>query len=262
MNDRELAASKEATQSTRLLQKRLVVDSKIRVVAFDAVGTLIYAEPAVTVAYCRILNELSGRTIDERHVRRVLGIRLAERSGYDDLRTNETTERQFWYDVIAELVPDSDRVDACFHSLYDHFGLASNWRCYDDVGAALAGLKSAELQLVLASNFDERLNAVCAGLPELREISRVIISSEIGWRKPAPEFFDIVCRQTECCPDEILFVGDDLLNDIHGAKQAGMATAWIDRKGQNPGDMFGSNDQPAPSSTWQMRSLMELISSE
>lgn len=238
------------------------INSTIRVIAFDAVGTLIYAEPSVTVAYCRILNELSGRTVDEAFVRRVLGMRLAERSSHDDLRTNEASERQFWYDLIAELVPDADRVDACFSALYDHFGVASNWRCYDDVAATLNGLKSAGLQLVLASNFDERLNAVCVGLQELSEISRVIISSKIGWRKPAPEFFDIVCRQTSCRPDQILFVGDDLLNDIHGAKQAGMATAWIDRKGQPPGAMFGSTDQRTPISTWQMRSLLELISSE
>jgi putative hydrolase of the HAD superfamily len=240
----------------------LLAKPNVKVIAFDAVGTLIYAEPSVTVAYCRILNDLSGRVVDEAIVRKVLGIRLAERSRHNDLRTNEASERQVWYDLIAELVPDADRVDACFNALYDHFGVASNWRCYDDVAATLNGLKSAGLQLVLASNFDERLNAVCAGLRELSEISRVIISSEIGWRKPAPEFFDMVCQQTSCRPDQILFVGDDLLNDIHGAKQAGMATAWIDRKGQPPGTMFGSTDQRAPTSTWQMRSLIELISSE
>lgn len=238
------------------------INSTIRVIAFDAVGTLIYAEPSVTRAYCRILNEQSGRPADESQVRRVLGMRLAERSNHKDLRTNEASERQFWYDLIAELVADEDRIDACFSALYDHFGVASNWRCYDDVASTLNGLKSAGLQLVLASNFDERLNAVCAGLRDLSEISRVIISSEIGWRKPAPEFFDIVCQQTNCRPQEILFVGDDLLNDVHGATQAGMATAWIDRKGQPAGAVFGNTDQRALISTWQMRSLLELISSE
>lgn len=250
------------TASQTSTTARHFIDSSIRVVAFDAVGTLIYAEPSVTATYCRILNELSGRPIDETLVRRVLAERLASRSTHDDLTTNEASERQFWYDLIAELVPSADRVDECFHALYDHFGLAANWRCYDEVAATLAGLKSAGRQLVLASNFDERLNTVCAGLEELSGISRVMISSEIGWRKPAPEFFGIVCRQTDCRPDEILFVGDDLFNDIHGAKQAGMATAWIDRKGQTPGAMFGSTDQPTPTSTRQMRSLLELISGE
>lgn len=233
--------------------------SLIKVVAFDAVGTLIYAEPSVSATYCRVLNELSGSPVDESFVRKVLGIRLAERSSHENLRTNEDAERQYWYDLIAELVPDANRVDACFDSLYRHFGIASNWRCYHDVAGTLNALKSAGLQLVLASNFDERLNAVSAGLEELQEISSVIISSEVGWRKPAPTFFDIVCQQTSCRPEEILFVGDDLINDIHGAKQAGMATAWIDRKGEPPGAMFGSEDEQAAISTRQMRTLTELI---
>jgi putative hydrolase of the HAD superfamily len=235
------------------------VGSLIKVVAFDAVGTLIYAEPSVSATYCRVLNELSGSPVEESFVRKVLGIRLAERSSHENLRTNEDAERQYWYDLIAELVPDANRVDACFDSLYRHFGIASNWRCYHDVAGTLNALKSAGLQLVLASNFDERLNAVSAGLEELQEISSVIISSEVGWRKPAPTFFDIVCQQTNCRPEEILFVGDDLINDIHGAKQAGMATAWIDRKGEPLGAMFGSEDEQAAISTRQMRTLTELI---
>lgn len=236
-----------------------IVGSLIKVVAFDAVGTLIYAEPSVSATYCRVLNELSGGPVDEAFVRRVLGMRLAERSSHENLRTNEVTERQYWYDLIAELVPDANRVNACFDSLYLHFGIASNWRCYNDVAGTLSALKSAGLQLVLASNFDERLNAVCAGLEELQGISSVIISSEVGWRKPAPTFFDIVCQQTNCRPEEILFVGDDLINDIHGAKQAGMTTAWIDRKGEPPGAIFGSGDERAAISTHQMRTLLELI---
>lgn len=234
-------------------------DSKIRVVAFDAVGTVIYADPSVTATYCRILNELSGHPVDETQVRRVLGKRLTERSDQHDLRTNVASERQFWYDLIAELVVDAERVDACFYALYDHFGRASNWRCYDDVASTLVGLKSAGRQLVLASNFDERLNTVSAGLIELRGISKIIISSEIGWRKPAPEFFDIVCRQTNCRPNEILFVGDDLVNDIHGAERVGMATAWIDRTGQPAGAMPWATDQRAANSIRPIRSLLELI---
>jgi putative hydrolase of the HAD superfamily len=103
------------------------------------------------------------------------------------------------------------------------------------------------------------LNTVCVGLEELRGISRVIISSEVGWRKPAPAFFEIVCQQTNCRPEEILFVGDDLINDIHGAKQAGMATAWIDRKAEPPGAMFEPGAEPAVTPTRQMRTLMELL---
>lgn len=236
----------------------LLFDSTIRVVAFDAVGTLIYAEPSVTAAYCRVLSDLGGGPVDEAYVRKVLKMRLSERSS-QDLRTNEIIERQFWYDLISELVPDPNRVAACFESLFDHFGLPSNWRCYHDVAATLSALKLKGLQIVLASNFDNRLNAVCAGLDEFNDISGVIISSEVGWRKPAPEFFNRVCDQTQCRPNEILFVGDDLLNDIQGAEQAGMSTVWINRKGESPGAMFESFDARVAVSTRQLHTLRELI---
>lgn len=194
------------------------IEAGIRVIAFDAVGTLIYAQPSVTAVYCRVLNELSGRRVDQADVRRILGERLVERSNQEDLRSSEAAERRFWYDLIAELVADEARIDVCFEVLYSHFGLPSSWRCYNDVSETLSELHALGFQLVLASNFDERLNKVAAGLQELKPISRVVISSEIGFRKPAPQFFEIVCQQAKCRPDEVLFIGDDLQNDVDGAK--------------------------------------------
>lgn len=237
-----------------------MVGAMIKVVAFDAVGTLIFAEPSVTSVYCHVLNELSGSVVDEAYVRKVLRMRLAERSSHENLRTDEACERQYWYDLISELVPDKNGVDACFESLYRHFGIASNWRCYNDVAETLEALSSAGFELVLASNFDARLNSVYAGLRELGGISRVIISSQVGWKKPSPEFFDAVCQQTNSRPAEVLFVGDDLVNDIQGADGAGMSTAWIDRTGEFPGAMSAADDAQSVKSARRIRTLLELIS--
>jgi FMN phosphatase YigB (HAD superfamily) len=89
----------------------------------------------------------------------------------------------------------------------------------------------------------------------------VIISSEVGWRKPAPEFFDVVCRRTNCRPEEILFVGDDLINDIHGAVQSGMPATWIDRRGDAHGGKSESGDENGQTvSARRIRALTELIS--
>ena len=41
----------------------------------------------------------------------------------------------------------------------------------------------------MASNFDSRLHAVCEGHHVLHRISRRVVSSEIGHRKPGPQFF-------------------------------------------------------------------------
>lgn len=231
----------------------------IKVVAFDAVGTVMYAMPSVSAAYCEILQELSGQSVDPAAVRAVLSRRLAARSGDGNLQTTEDSERQFWYDLIAELVPDPERQSRCFEALFRHFAQPSNWRCYDDVAEALVSLQSSGLQVVLASNFDRRLHAVCDGLAELSPVSARIISSEVGWRKPARQFFEIVCERTQCSPEEILFVGDDPHNDILGAQQAGMPTAWIDRRNEPPGAVEAALPPAASDRVWRIQTLRELI---
>src|SRR5437588_74140 len=61
----------------------------------------------------------------------------------------------------------------------------------------------------LASDFDQRLRRVIAGWPVLAALPHVLISSEIGWRKPAPQFFAALARSAAFEPQAILYVGDD-----------------------------------------------------
>lgn len=59
----------------------------------------------------------------------------------------------------------------------------------------------------------------------------IIISADVGLRKPHPEVFRQIAEMLEATPAEILFVGDTPRYDVLGAHQAGMRTAWLsDRK--------------------------------
>ena len=86
----------------------------IKVVALDAVGTVMYALPSVSAAYCRILTELRGGEVDPADVRTVLSRHLAARSGEGDLRTTEASERAFWFNLVAELVPEEKSAFSLF----------------------------------------------------------------------------------------------------------------------------------------------------
>ena len=59
----------------------------------------------------------------------------------------------------------------------------------------------------------------------------VVISSRIGMRKPSPEIFEYAVDQiaSRVNPGNILFVGDNPVADIGGARDAGMLTAWVAR---------------------------------
>ena len=92
--------------------------------------------------------------------------------------------------------------------------------------------RSQGFTLGLASNYDHRLRSVVAGLPELAPLRHLAISSEIGWRKPAGEFFAAVCRMVELPPAQVLYVGDDPVNDYDGARAAGLAAVLFEPASQ------------------------------
>jgi len=56
---------------------------------------------------------------------------------------------------------------------------------------------------------------------------RVVVSVEVGWRKPHPAIFQHAFRAMDITPEESLFVGDRLDLDVDGAAGAGMDVVWI-----------------------------------
>ncbi|MEZ6060902.1 MAG: HAD-IIIA family hydrolase [Planctomycetaceae bacterium] len=203
----------------------------VSAVVFDAVGTLMFPQPSVADTYAAAIRRHCGIDVAAEQVKTAVRTALESRSLGDALRTDEATERQFWADLIHTLCPQSDGFQNCFDDLFAHFEDARNWCCFPDVEPAVREIFAAGVPVAIASNFDRRLNSVCQGLPVLRDVPVRVISSEVGWRKPSPEFFQAVADRLQISADRILVVGDDLHNDVRGALAAGMQAAWICRGG-------------------------------
>ena len=201
----------------------------IQAVVFDAVGTVMFPVPTVADAYRVAIAEHCRYEIAADVVKAAVTEGLKSRSADGDLATNEQAEREFWADLIRQLCPCSEGFQACFYTLFEHFAKPTSWKCFPDVAELLSGLAKLDLKLAIASNFDSRLNTVCDGLGDLAGISCRIISSQVGFRKPAPEFFSAVVDILNIPAENILLVGDDLINDVQGAVNAGFQSAWICR---------------------------------
>src|ERR1035438_3398723 len=79
-------------------------------------------------------------------------------------------------------------------------------------------------------------------------IADIIISEEIGFAKPAKEFFDIaMARLGHPSVREVLMIGDGWASDIQGAVQYGIDACWY-----NPGRM------PRPATTEITREIASL----
>ncbi len=206
----------------------------IKAVAFDAVGTLLEPNPKPAEVYS---------AIGGRHGSKLLPsfVASAFREAFDfqerhdqslRLATNEARELERWRTIVGSVLHDVADKESCFQELWRHFGQPVNWRWTPGVAELFSALRQRDLKIAIASNFDSRLRAVLNGFPQSRHLHDVVISSEVGWRKPAREFFGEVSRRLSCRPAEILFVGDHIGNDYEGARLAGMQAVLFDPAGK------------------------------
>jgi putative hydrolase of the HAD superfamily len=209
-------------------------------IVFDAVGTLIKPDPSVAVAYTEAARR-QGVMLEPEEVRVRFQAHFRSDAVHAEegvLSTDEATERRRWRQIVAGVLPEVPDPERAFDELWDHFSRPESWRCFPDVAPALRALKVMGIALCVGSNFDRRLRGVVQGLPELASwVDSLVISSEVGFRKPHAAFFRAACEHLRLPRARVLCVGDDLENDVRGAIRAGLSGLLLDRGAHRPGDL-------------------------
>ena len=111
---------------------------------------------------------------------------------------------------------------------------------FPDVAPVLSQLRDRGITVGICSNWDWGLDRQLRhnSLSEL--VDFVVCSAIHGYRKPHPAIFASVIAQAGLPPDQIVFVGDNLSDDIAGAAKAGLRPVHIARQGLcPPGDHDG-----------------------
>jgi putative hydrolase of the HAD superfamily len=118
---------------------------------------------------------------------------------------------------------------------------------------ALLESLAGRFRIAVVSNFDHTrtVHDLLARLGVDRLFSAVVVSMEIGRRKPHPEIFRAALRRLATPAERALFVGDSLQDDIGGARSVGMDSVWVDRRGSGV-------PERGPKPTFVIRELPEL----
>ena len=101
----------------------------------------------------------------------------------------------------------------------------------------LDGLRTRGARLFLLSNAQ-----ACFTRYELEKLKLygkfdgVMLSSEIGWKKPSPRFFKTALEKFALEPEECVYTGNDLRDDVAGARAVGMRSVYIktEQSGEYP----------------------------
>ena len=74
-----------------------------------------------------------------------------------------------------------------------------------------------------------------------------ISTSSLQINKPSPVPFKLALEQLESTPENSLYVGNEFLADIVGAKSVGMSAVWVNLRGEELDsflDRFGKENRP------------------
>ena len=203
----------------------------IRAIFFDAVGTLLFPQPSAPEVYRNIAEkqgvELPFEAVRERFHTAYRQEEEADRaSGWV---ASEERERERWHKIVTFTLQSLPDPEVGFLDLFEHFAQPTSWRLHEEAERLFEALAQRGMKLGLGTNYDSRVHRVIAGFPALEPLhGRVVVSSAVGFRKPAKEFYNEVVRVAGCEANEVLFVGDDVINDYEGALAADLAAVLFD----------------------------------
>ena len=103
-------------------------------------------------------------------------------------------------------------------------------RAYDDVAACLEKLAGQKLGIISNGVGDQQLGKLRrAGIVDYFTV--MAFPEDTGFGKPHPSIFQEACRRAGEDLRDCIYVGDDLINDIHASHALGIRPIWIDRIG-------------------------------
>jgi putative hydrolase of the HAD superfamily len=210
---------------------RLFPPAGVRAVVFDVVGTLVEPAPAVAQAYATAARR-RGVEMDVDEIQRRFRAAWRRQEALDAaavpaFATSRRREAERWRGIVEDVFGKEPPTAAIFADLWTHFGRPDAWRAIPVGSSLMRAAVASGATVALASNFDERLFAIAPVVEPLSAAHRVFASSEIGWRKPALEFFHWIEARLGCAAGDIVLVGDDPELDLAAAARAGWRTHAI-----------------------------------
>lgn len=201
----------------------------IQAVLFDLDNTLTHRDLTAQAYSCSLAEYYASAFAQVEPEKIIEIVRRIDNGGYPkkELLTHGSIGASAAYALLQELSwlnPPS--IDELAQFWFSQFG-----RCaveMPDAKQVLEQLKSQGYQLAIVSNggHDTRLNTI-RGLGIADYFEEIISSGLVGFNKPQPEIFQITAQRLGVLPEHCLYIGDHPINDIQGAKNAGMHALWM-----------------------------------
>lgn len=196
-----------------------------RVILLDALGTLLALEPPAP-RLRRNLARRCGVRVSEEEARRAVAAEIA----YYRAHLNEGRDEASLADLRRRCALAAGGALGAEVSV-EVLMASLEFTPFPDARPALEAARERGEKLVVVSNWDVSLRDVLAraGLEPL--LDAVVVSAAVGAAKPDPAIFERALTLAGAEPSEAIHVGDSLVEDVAGARAAGIEPVLIARAG-------------------------------
>lgn len=218
------AYQQHSVETAAMVQRLL----RIRAISFDGDMTLWDFDTAMRRALSHALTELRakfpGKRTAELSVDCLIAIRDSAARELPNTTTHEQIRLEAFIRTVRYISENDDKKYAAFlNNLYLKHRF-EGIKIYRDVVPTL-GVLGQHYLIGLMSNgntYPEK-----CGLPDRFQF--VVLSQDVGAKKPDPAIFRTACEEAGCRPDELMHVGDSLDSDVCGANAIGAVSVWLNR---------------------------------
>ena len=227
---------------------RLPSPDEIEAILFDLDDTLVDARGSWRAGFAEAITELHARSpalqrlgsptaIYDEHFRRY-GEEAHRAAGYGEWQARFTVEA--FERLVAEHLGPDPELAAQLHARY-LAAVPGHLTLYPDAEPLLEQL-GARYPLGLISNGPSELQRPKIDKFALdRHFEVVLVSGELGVRKPDPTIFAMALEALDVSPQCAVFIGDNPTDDVAGACASGLSAIWVNR-----GDWPAPADGAAP----------------
>jgi putative hydrolase of the HAD superfamily len=203
-------------------------------ILLDALGTLVALEPPAPLLRVELARRFRVE-VSEAEAQRAMAAEFAYYrahldEGSDPARLADLRARCAEV-VRGALPPDCGVAGVEPGAMTDTLLASLRFTAFADVAPALEAARERGRRLVVVSNWDISLNGVLDRLGLAPLLDGIVTSAAAGARKPAAAIFERALEIAGARPSDAVHVGDSLVEDIAGARTAGIEPILIRRDG-------------------------------
>ncbi|MFL2767831.1 MAG: HAD family hydrolase [Dehalococcoidia bacterium] len=209
---------------------------KIKAVLFDLYGTLVGFEPSRFVIQSQVAKKYD-LFLTEAGVSKGYFLAdkfMAEQNAVNPIRSMSIVEKEEFFARYEQLVLSGDELEVelslCKKIFKELQNIPYSMVLYHDVIPTLNALRELNFKLGLISNMDKLGSEILDEFNLSSYVDVCVTSKEAKVEKPNSKIFDLALSKLNVDARSSIYIGDQILSDIEGAKNSKMLPILIDRE--------------------------------